>query len=139
MKLIVETLSDVGGCAQKITDAIPNKGVVLVHGEMGAGKTTLIKHLCAAMGVVDEVNSPTYALVNEYRTAIGDIIYHFDLYRLESAEEALDIGIEEYFDSGALCFVEWPDRLEYLTPEAGINIHIALVNNRREIVVENFG
>ncbi|MBI1266369.1 MAG: tRNA (adenosine(37)-N6)-threonylcarbamoyltransferase complex ATPase subunit type 1 TsaE [Cryomorphaceae bacterium] len=138
MKIVAETLADVDVCAETLKKLLPESGVVLFFGEMGSGKTTLIKSFCRAIGVEDEVSSPTFSLVNEYQTSSGKRVFHFDLYRLESPEEALDIGIEEYFDGGGLCLVEWPERLGFLMPENGINIHIKVVNNQREIVVESF-
>ena len=92
--------------------------VWLFFGEMGAGKTTLIKALCRALGVATVVQSPTFGLVNEYATLAADPIYHLDCYRLKSEAEALDIGLETYLDSGAYCFVEWPERIETLWPPA---------------------
>ncbi len=100
---------------QLIAEAGPTR-VWLFMGEMGAGKTTLIKALCRAVGVVSVVQSPTFGLVNEYTTQTGEPVYHFDCYRLRNEAEALDIGLEEYFDSGQYCFVEWPERIEALWP-----------------------
>ncbi len=88
--------------------------IILLEGEMGAGKTSFIKALCASMGVEDEVSSPTYSVVNEYRTKDNEPVFHFDCYRLESEEEALDFGIEEYLDSGSFCFIEWAEKISNL-------------------------
>ncbi len=93
---------------------------------MGAGKTTLIKAICHTFGVQDMVNSPTFALVNEYRNAAGSIFYHFDFYRINSLEEALDIGTEDYFYSGNYCLVEWPSQVESLIPERNLRIQLEL-------------
>lgn len=98
--------------------------VWLFVGEMGAGKTTLIKALCRALGVVNMVQSPTFSIVNEYTTHEGKSVYHFDCYRLRNEAEALDIGIEEYFDSGNYCFIEWPERITALWPAAYYIIRI---------------
>ena len=92
--------------------------VWLFYGEMGAGKTTLIKALCQAWEVEDTVSSPTFALVNEYRTSKGQVVYHFDFYRIEDEEEATDIGLEEYFYSQRYCLVEWPTKIRNLLPES---------------------
>ena len=98
--------------------------VWLFEGDMGVGKTTLIKALCRALGVVSLVQSPTFSIVNEYTTHEGHPVYHFDCYRLRNEAEALDIGIEEYFDSGALCFVEWPERIRALWPTTYYQIRL---------------
>ena len=98
--------------------------VIAFYGSMGAGKTTLIKNLCHCMGVTDEVNSPTFAIVNEYVTEEGESVYHFDFYRIKKLEEAYDIGYENYFDSGNLCLIEWPEMVELLLPEKYIRVEI---------------
>lgn len=98
--------------------------VIAFYGSMGAGKTTLIKNLCHKMGVTDEVNSPTFAIVNEYVTEEGESVYHFDFYRIKKLEEAYDIGFENYFDSGNLCLIEWPEMIEPLLPEKHIRVDI---------------
>lgn len=124
---------DLPGLADELVALLPDHGVVFFEGEMGAGKTTLIKHLCATLGVTDDVSSPTYALVNEYHTEKGRVIYHFDLYRLEHPEQALDIGIEEYFSDRALSFVEWPDRLGAFAPLDAIRIKVVDTGTERVI------
>ncbi len=124
---------DLPKLADKLVVLLPERGVVMFEGEMGAGKTTLIKHLCAILGVTDDVSSPTYALVNEYHTETGRVIYHFDLYRLEHPEEVLDIGIEEYFSDRALSFIEWPDRLGVFAPEDAIRIKVVDTGTERVI------
>jgi tRNA threonylcarbamoyladenosine biosynthesis protein TsaE len=98
--------------------------VWLFEGEMGAGKTTLIQALCNALQVQSITNSPTFSIVNEYETMDGGVVYHFDFYRIKSEEEALDMGVEEYLDSGYLCFVEWPDKIATLWPDEYICIQI---------------
>ena len=98
--------------------------VVAFYGLMGAGKTTLIKNLCHRMGVTDEVNSPTFAIVNEYATTEGESVYHFDFYRIKKLEEAYDIGFENYFYSGNLCLIEWPEMIEPLLPDHHIRVNI---------------
>lgn len=96
------------------------------YGEMGAGKTTFIRALVEALGVdPEEANSPSFSIINEYRSdTTAELIYHFDLYRLESAEEAYDIGVEDYFDSGALCLLEWPERIEDILPDDTVSVKI---------------
>ncbi len=106
--------------AQAILDNLRGRTLVAFRGPMGAGKTTLIRALCDQLGVTDTVTSPTFALINEYKDAEGNPIYHFDFYRIEKLEEAFDFGYEEYFYSGHLCLVEWPEKIEPLLPEEGV-------------------
>ena len=116
MTITFDQLDELDAVARQLIGEAANHHVWLFDGEMGAGKTTLIKALCRVLGVVSVVQSPTYGLVNEYTTQTGEPVYHFDCYRLKSDAEALDIGLEEYLDSGAYCFVEWPERIESLWP-----------------------
>ena len=108
--------------------------VIAFSGEMGAGKTTFIQSLCRACGVQQEVNSPTFALVNEYFTNQGASIFHFDLYRIEDPVELFDIGYEEYFYSGSRCFIEWPEKAAHLIPDDALRVEIrVLEDNSREL------
>ena len=114
--------------------------VIAFHGEMGAGKTTIISALAKALGVAaDEISSPSFSIVNEYRSdATAELIYHFDLYRLQSIDQAVEIGVEDYFDSGALCLIEWPDIIDPLLPVATTDIFIkVLPDSSREIRIVN--
>lgn len=109
--------------------------VWIFHGEMGTGKTALIKHICSTLGVQDEMSSPTFSIVNEYRTANDDEVYHFDFYRMERAEEAINIGIEDYFFSGNKCFAEWPEIIKEFLPDKYLEINIKLVgDNNRHLI-----
>ena len=99
--------------------------IIAFYGPMGAGKTTLIKNLCHKMGVTDEVNSPTFAIVNEYVTEEGESVYHFDFYRIKKLEEVYDIGYDNYFYSGNLCLLEWPEMIEPLMPERYVRVDIS--------------
>lgn len=117
MKELVFDLSQLPQAAKSFIDSIGDDRIFLFEGEMGAGKTTFIAEVCRQMGADDDFGSPTFSLVNEYADSKGNPIYHFDLYRIESPREALDMGVEEYFQSGELCLVEWPDRLGTLVPE----------------------
>ena len=112
--------------------------VIAFYGSMGAGKTTLIKNLCHKMGVTDEVNSPTFAIVNEYVTEEGESVYHFDFYRIKKLEEAYDIGFENYFDSVNLCLIEWPEMIDPLLPEKYLRVEIrqGATDDEREIKCE---
>ena len=103
-------------------------------GRMGAGKTTFSKSLCAELGVMDMVQSPTFSLVNEYETEKGETIYHFDFYRVTQAEEALNIGVEEYFYSGNLCLIEWPENISELIPEEYLKIEIEVQGDESRMI-----
>lgn len=100
--------------------------IIAFYGNMGAGKTTLVKNLCSKLGVQDEVNSPTFALVNEYQTETFDSVFHFDFYRIKSLEEVFDIGYEDYFYGDSLCLLEWPELIDPIMPEHFIKVEIAL-------------
>jgi len=115
--LTLKSLSDLNVVADKFLRAIRDKKVFAFFGPMGVGKTTFIKALCNELGVVEIVTSPTFALVNEYQTGGGDVIYHFDFYRIEKIEEVYDFGYEDYFYSGNYCFIEWPDKVAEILPE----------------------
>ncbi len=110
----IEALDEV---AAKLLQLSGDRRIWLFEGDLGAGKTTLIKHLCDHLGVQNQVQSPTYSLVNEYRAADGLPVFHFDLYRLKNTREAYEIGIDEYLDSGSYCFVEWPEVAHSIWPE----------------------
>ena len=127
-------LEEISKVAGEVITICGDETVWLFDGEMGAGKTTLIKAVCQELGVLNTVQSPTFSIVNEYLTETGDIIYHFDCYRLKNRTEAYDIGVEEYLDSGNLCLIEWPDKIAELLPEKFITISIArLENGKRSI------
>lgn len=115
----VDGLSELRRRAEDINELINESGcdIVLFRGDMGAGKTTLIRELCTVRGVTDVVTSPTFALINEYRDNRDGTIYHFDFYRINTINEVLDLGYEEYFYGDGLCFVEWPEKIEELIPE----------------------
>lgn len=109
--------------------------IILFKGEMGAGKTTVIKNFCNFIGVVDDVSSPTYSLVNEYQKESGETIYHFDFYRIENEDEALDMGVEEYLNSNNLCLIEWAENIKNLLPENCLTVNIKEENKQREIIL----
>lgn len=118
-------LSNLKEVAQKILDESQHKIIIFVA-PMGAGKTTLIKELVKRLGVNDIANSPTFSIVNEYHTDANEIVYHFDLYRIEDEEEALDFGIEEYLFSGNWCFIEWPEKISNLLPDTYHSVEISI-------------
>lgn len=132
MKWIVKDLSDLSSVASAIADKIDEK-VVLFKGEMGAGKTTLIKALAKTLGVEDEVSSPTFSIVNQYLGRGEVSVFHFDFYRIEDEEEAYDFGYEEYFYSGNLCLVEWPEKITNLLPSNFGLVQVEQINDTRKI------
>lgn len=131
----LDSLDDLPEAAQAVIDALDDRTVVAFRGEMGAGKTTLISAILEQLGSGDSVTSPTFALVNQYDTADGRPVYHFDFYRIERIEEAYDFGYEEYFYSGNLCLVEWPEKVEELLPENTMNVRIR-VNGPTQRTIE---
>lgn len=124
-------LDDLRKVSEKIVEMSSANSTVLFYGEMGAGKTTLIKNLCNLLHVKDEVSSPTFSLVNEYETQEGETLYHFDFYRINKEEEVLDMGYEDYFYSGARCFVEWPEKIPHLLPKNSVRVDIEVKNSSR--------
>lgn len=118
MTLHVDQLVELDDVARRLLHEGRDQSVWLFEGDMGAGKTTLIKAICRQLGVVSVVQSPTFGIINEYSTQAGKSVYHFDCYRLRNEAEALDIGVEEYFDSGDYCLIEWPERITSLWPPA---------------------
>ena len=112
--------------AEALLDALDGRTVVALRGEMGAGKTTLVRALAEHLGVEDQVTSPTFALVNQYEGANGERLFHFDFYRIDDEREAFDWGYEEYFYSGDLCLVEWPEKIERLMPEEVVEVRITV-------------
>ena len=109
--------------------------VFALYGPMGAGKTTFTQALCRQLKATDQVNSPTFAIINEYHTESEEIIYHFDFYRIKNIEEALDIGYEQYFYSGHWCFIEWPEKITELLPDNCVNVYIEETQNENERMI----
>lgn len=128
MVLIAKSLPELNSIAQQIISFGDNERIFLFYGEMGAGKTTLIKALCNELGVAGQTSSPTFSIVNEYAGSRGPV-YHFDFYRLKNQTEALDMGYEEYFYSGDYCFIEWPEKIPDLLPLHYAEIHINAQND----------
>lgn len=127
------------GSLPKLTEELfkyfGGQSIFVFRGELGAGKTTLIKNICTFLGVKDKVSSPTFSIVNEYKAKSQKLIYHFDCYRIEDEEEALDIGIEEYLDSGELCLIEWPEKIEGLLPQNRVEIEIIPNKEKRKFII----
>ena len=131
---ITFSLEQINEVAKQILAKDPKK-VILFHGEMGAGKTTLIKALAKSLGVEGPTSSPTFSLVNEYQTIDNKLLYHFDMYRLKNETEALDMGIDEYLYSGNWCFIEWAEKIPNLIPETHSIVEIKLVSNGKRILL----
>ena len=134
MNLEIQSLVTISQAAQKFIDQIGNCTVFAFNGKIGAGKTTFIKSICEAMGVKETVNSPTFSIVNEYEAADGRIIYHFDCYRINKIQEALDFGAEEYLYSGNLCFIEWSENIAPILPDSLVNVDIEEVEDGRRVI-----
>ena len=125
MKISIENLEQIHEAAKEFIAAMGDNTVFAFYGKIGAGKTTFIKAVCEELGVADVINSPTFAIVNEYRSdTTGELIYHFDFYRIKKLEEVYDMGYEDYFYSGALCFIEWPELIEDLLPGDAVKVSI---------------
>ena len=121
----INTLEEIEAAARQFVEEMGDNTVFAFYGKMGAGKTTFIKEVCTLLGVTDNITSPTFAIVNEYRSDIaGELIYHFDFYRIKKLEEVYDLGYEDYFYSGALCFIEWPELIEELLPGNTVKVTI---------------
>lgn len=125
MTIKISSLDGISQAAKQFADSMGSSRVFAFYGKMGAGKTTFIKAVCECMGVEDVITSPTFAIVNEYTSVTtGETIYHFDFYRIKKIEEVYDMGYEEYFYSGSVCFIEWPELIEELLPEDAVKVNI---------------
>lgn len=133
-EIIVKSVNDLPAAAEKFCNSIANNRIFLFYGEMGAGKTTFIKEICKYLDVQQEVTSPTFAIVNEYECDKYSLIYHFDFYRIKKVSEVFDIGFDEYIDSGALVFIEWPEMLEYLIPDNCVKVTINAQNDSYRLI-----
>jgi len=131
------TLSDLRVIAQRVVEELEEFKVWLFFGEMGSGKTTLIKEICREAGVAEVMSSPTFSIVNEYETAKGQA-FHFDFYRIKNEMEAYDIGTDEYFYSGFPCFIEWPEKIPSLIPSKHASIDLQVENNTKRTIVISF-
>lgn len=126
-EIVIPSLQELPAVSRQLLEKAGSKKVFLFHAPMGAGKTTLIKALCDALGVSDHVSSPTFSIVNEYRGE-KSTVYHFDFYRIKNEQEALDLGYEEYFYSGHYCFVEWPEKIPSLLPADALHLRIEILS-----------
>lgn len=134
MEIILESIDKIDEAAKKFIDAMGDNTIFAFYGKMGAGKTTFIKAVCENLGVKDVINSPTFAIVNEYLAGNGEPIYHFDFYRIKKEQEVLDIGYEDYIYSDCLCFMEWPELIEDLLPEDAVKVTITDLEDGRRVV-----
>ena len=141
MEIKIQSLDHIHEAAREFIAAMGDNTVFALYGKMEAGKTTFVKALCQELGVEDVVTSPTFAVINEYRSDIaGELIYHFDFYRIKKLEEVYDMGYEDYFYSGALCFIEWPELVEELLPGNTVKVTIEeLEDGSRKLTMENQG
>ncbi len=135
MKFLLNNLSDIESVAKKFVENMGSRRVFAFYGEMGAGKTTFIKAICNTLGVTETITSPTFAIVNEYAIEGGDPIFHFDFYRIKDIDEAYDFGYEDYFYSGHLCFIEWPQLVESLLPKDVVKVQILIEDNEQRTIL----
>lgn len=140
MEIRIQSLDQIQEAACQFVQAMGDNTVFAFYGKMGAGKTTFIKAICEELGVSDVITSPTFAIVNEYRSDKGgELIYHFDFYRIKKLEEVYDMGYEDYFYSGALCFIEWPELVEELLPGQTVKVIIEeMKDTSRKVTLEDF-
>ena len=134
MRIVVSDKSRLREAARQFLKETAGHTIFAIYGAMGSGKTTFIRALCREMGVTDTVTSPTFTLINEYRVQSGSPVYHFDFYRIKKITEVLDFGIEEYFASGAYCFMEWPELIESLLPDSTLRISITVEPDGTRII-----
>ncbi len=134
MKIRINSLDNIHEAARQFIKNMGNGNIFAFYGKMGAGKTTFIKAICEELGVEDVITSPTFAIVNEYTTKTGEPIYHFDFYRIKKIEEVYDLGYEDYFDSGHLCFLEWPELIKDLLPEDCTKVTISIEEDGSRVV-----
>lgn len=128
---LTASLEELETVASKVIDMAKGATIIVFRGDLGAGKTTLIKNICKLLNVKDEVNSPTFSLVNEYHRESGVTVFHFDFYRIEEEAEAFDMGCEDYFYSSNLCLIEWPEKIENLLPKDRVEVEINLNEENR--------
>jgi len=134
MRILINDKKHLPAASRKLLDQTGEKKILAFYGSMGAGKTTIIKAVCKVLGAADLVSSPTFTLVNEYRTRTGESLYHIDFYRINKKEEVFDFGIEEYLSSGSYCFMEWPELVEDILPPETVRIKITVGGNEERIL-----
>lgn len=135
MQIIIKDITEIREAARKLLNAIGDRRIVALRGGMGVGKTTLISAMMRVLKMDDEASSPTFAIVNEYHSSqSGQTVYHFDFYRLDSPADALEIGVEDYWDSGSLCLMEWPENIEPLLPEDTLFVDVEELPDSSRII-----
>lgn len=133
----INSTDDLPKVAEEFLKTFRNERLFAFYGKMGAGKTTFIKALCRAMGSTDNITSPSFALVNEYDTNLPEKIYHFDFYRIKDMTEAMDLGFDDYVESGNFCFMEWPEKIERLLPDHLVEVHIEEISPKARVLKAN--
>ena len=136
MKIVVDDITQIGAAARDFLKGIGGKRIIAFYGAMGVGKTTFIKAICKELGVEETVSSPTFAIINEYRDGAGASLYHFDFYRINKLEEVFDFGYEDYFYSGNICFIEWPELVEGVLPDETVRVSIRETENGVRVIEE---
>jgi len=136
-KVIIYSLNELTSVAQNILKTLNNyhTQILAFYGKMGAGKTTLIKAICEQLGVTDTVQSPSFAIINQYQLKNGESIYHFDFYRIEKLEDAINIGVEDYFYSDSLCLIEWPEIIEIILPKNTLKLQIEIIDEKKRKII----
>jgi tRNA threonylcarbamoyladenosine biosynthesis protein TsaE len=134
MEIFIKDKRHLAAGAKKLLEESGNNKIFAFYGSMGAGKTTIIKAICETLGSIDIVSSPTFTLVNEYKTSSGEALYHIDFYRIKKQEEVYDFGIEEYLTGDSYCFMEWPELIEELLPEETVKVRISVDENEQRIL-----
>jgi len=134
MRIIIKDKGHLHQAADKFISLTRGKKIFAFYGSMGAGKTTIIKSICEALGALDNITSPTFTLINEYKTSQGESLYHIDFYRIRKTEEVFDFGIEEYLSSGSYCFMEWPELVGDILPPGTVSVRITVMDNEQRIL-----
>jgi len=134
MNIIIRDKRHLHSAAKELINHTRGNKILAFYGAMGSGKTTIIKAICEILGATDIVTSPTFTLVNEYKTSTGESLFHFDFYRIKKTEEVFDFGIEEYFSSDSYCFMEWPELVEDILPSGTVRIHIEVTDDEQRIL-----
>lgn len=134
MNIELNSLNQLPEVATKLIKIFKDARIIAFYGDMGAGKTTIIKQLCKNLHVKDEPTSPTFSVVNEYKTKSGETIYHFDFYRIETEEEAYDLGYEDYLYSGNFCFIEWPEKIKNILPQETLKVKVKIKENNNRLI-----